>query len=113
MVINIYGITKDPHSEDFMLVLSPAESDLLQFCQESQYTWRDVYKSLFIIAAALTRLHSTNLVHHDLHPGNVLMSPNANGDCYLSDFGLSGPPEMSSDSIYGNLPFIATEVLRG
>src|SRR6266542_6545456 len=41
------------------------------------------------------------------------MSPNANGDCYLSDFVLSGPPGMSSGDIYGNLPFIATEVLHG
>src|ERR1051325_8191131 len=113
MVVKVLGITKDPCSEDFMLVLNSAQMDLLHFCQETQYTWRDVYKSLFIVTASLKVLHSANLVHHDLHPGNILMSPDANGDCYLSDFGLSGPPGMSSDSIYGNLPFIATEVLRG
>lgn len=40
------------------------------------------------------------------------MSPNADGGCYLSDFSLYGPG-MSPDTIYGNLPFVVTEVLRG
>ena len=100
MVVKIFGITRDPHSQDLILVLNPAEMDLLHFCRETRYTWRNVYKSLFIITAALKILHSANLVHHDLHPGNILMSLNDNDDCYLSDFG----PLMESMETYHLLP---------
>jgi serine/threonine protein kinase len=38
----------------------------------------------------------------------------SNSNCYISDFGLSGPSngQKSDDKIYGVLPYIAPEVLN-
>jgi serine/threonine protein kinase len=64
------------------------------------------------------------VVHHDFHTGNILISLSNNGtsnfsgnssiNVYISDMGLCG--EVSSidkTKIYGVMPFVAPEVLRG
>ncbi|GBB88145.1 hypothetical protein RclHR1_14680004 [Rhizophagus clarus] len=45
-----------------------------------------------------------------LHPGNILYSQLFDSWC-ISDLGLCGPPDRSLNSIYGNLPYIAPEVI--
>src|SRR6185369_3497992 len=46
----------------------------------------------------------------DLHPGNILLR---NGTWQVADFGICGPANQSPSSIYGNLPYMAPEVIRG
>ncbi|RGB30452.1 kinase-like domain-containing protein, partial [Rhizophagus diaphanus] len=63
-------------------------------------------------AEALSILHKCNLAHGDFHSGNILLDD----DCstHLSDFGLSRPVnQTNSNEIYGIIPYIAPEVLRG
>jgi serine/threonine protein kinase len=91
-----------------MLVLRPMNCNLWDFCSE-KLSWKDVYRALWFIANGLTQLHSKGLLHRDLHPGNVLIRED---QYWLSDFGLSGPPSLSKNQIYGNMPFMAPEVLR-
>ena len=57
--------------------------------------------------------HKCNLVHGDFHSGNLLLSDH--DYCNISDFGLSKPADQPTKSkeIYGVLPYIAPEVLRG
>lgn len=42
-----------------------------------------------LLAAALHALHRQNVVHHDLTPSHVLLSPDAAGRAVLIDFGLA------------------------
>ncbi|RIA96683.1 kinase-like domain-containing protein, partial [Glomus cerebriforme] len=51
-------------------------------------------------------------IHRDLHSGNVLYSKKEHY-WYISDLGFCGPVDKSSSSIYGNLPYIAPEVIAG
>ncbi|POG80541.1 kinase-like domain-containing protein, partial [Rhizophagus irregularis DAOM 181602=DAOM 197198] len=51
-------------------------------------------------------------MHRDLHSGNILFSQ-YNDSWYISDLGFCGPADKSSTSIYGNLPYIAPEVIVG
>lgn len=74
-------------------------------------TLHQVYDILYSICERLTSIHSENLCHGDLHPGNLLR--NWLYEWFLSDFGISGLPNMSSNQVYGNLPYIAPEVLNG
>ena len=106
----LLGITIDPESEDLVLVMEHEESDLWTVCLERELTWRQVYNLLIYISSTLASLHKEGITHQDLHPGNILQS----SDLYrLSDFGLSGLADMPRSRIYGVLPYIAPEVLRG
>jgi len=78
-----------------------------------QYNPIDKYYNLFWIAKSLLALHKCDLVHGDLHSGNLLLSNNLSA-C-ISDLGLSKPADKpaKSDEIYGVLPYMAPEILRG
>src|SRR5581483_758217 len=61
-------------------------------------------------------IHRTNYHHRDFHSGNILNDILDNYiKPYISDFGLCCPADQSSvdKTLYGVLPFVAPEVLRG
>ena len=47
-----------------------------------------------------------------MHSGNILNSQYSN-DWYISDLGFCGPADKPLGGIYGNLPYIAPEVISG
>ncbi|GBB90872.1 hypothetical protein RclHR1_00180010 [Rhizophagus clarus] len=51
-------------------------------------------------------------IHRDLHSGNILYSQ-YNDSWYISDFGFCGLVNIPLNSVYGNLPYIAPEVIMG
>src|SRR6266508_653377 len=56
-------------------------------------------------------IHEKDLLHCDLHSGNILIQ---GGGCYITDLGLCGPvDDESSGKIYGIIPYIAPEILQG
>ncbi|RGB33006.1 kinase-like domain-containing protein, partial [Rhizophagus diaphanus] len=68
-------------------------------------------KIVVYIIDALLRIHKENSIHGDLHSGNVLCLKDY--DWYISDLGFCGPADKPIKSIYGNLPYIAPEVIAG
>ncbi|GBC39390.1 kinase-like domain-containing protein [Rhizophagus irregularis DAOM 181602=DAOM 197198] len=60
-------------------------------------------------------IHDKGLIHHDFHCGNIL---NDSLSVYITDLGLCQPVNVksyqnSNKKIYGVLPYVAPEVLRG
>ncbi|RGB34466.1 kinase-like domain-containing protein [Rhizophagus diaphanus] len=55
-------------------------------------------------------IHEENAIHRDLHSGNILFSQ-INQRFFISDLGFCGPANKPLDSIYGNLSYIAPEVI--
>lgn len=116
--IPIYGITQNPSTQDYWIVMSYAEKgNLRNFLRDNFYniTWEQKVEDLWRISVALADLHHVNLVHHDLHPGNILLTYD---HFHLSDFGLSKLIERNqiinpNGNICGVLPYIAPEVLIG
>ncbi|RIA83939.1 kinase-like domain-containing protein, partial [Glomus cerebriforme] len=88
--IRLFGITQDPETSNYMIVMEHME-----------------------LAQSLSALHECNLVHGDFHSGNLLSYEH--NFVLISDFGLSKPADKptKSDEVYGVLPYIAPEVLRG
>ncbi|PKY50234.1 kinase-like protein, partial [Rhizophagus irregularis] len=82
-IINIYGFTEDPNTSNM--------------------------------------IHENNLIHCDFHDGNILNHNDKNKDkIYISDLGLCQPVksflkkyDIYGYDIYGVMPFMAPEVLRG
>ena len=79
--------------------------------------WKQKLQMLLKIIAGLYEIHKKDLIHCDFHDGNILNHSdkyNVN-EVYISDLGLCCPIKFSleKDSIYGVVPFMAPEVLRG
>ena len=79
-----------------------------------KYNPNDKYLNLFETSKFLTILHDCDLVHKDLHSGNLLFISDTGGT-FISDLGLSEPTDkpMNFKDIYGMLPYVAPEVLCG
>ncbi|PKC02717.1 kinase-like protein [Rhizophagus irregularis] len=114
-----YGITKDPESNNFMMVMEYAENGSLRQILNNSFNSMYWIKKLDIlrrIANGLEDIHSQGLIHHDFHCGNIL-----NGDynfTFITDLGLCRPANVipSQDEykkMYGVLPYVAPEVLIG
>ncbi|EXX68695.1 uncharacterized protein OCT59_008946 [Rhizophagus irregularis] len=121
----MFGITMDPTS-NYMLVMKYYRSgNLYQYLDRSNgiLSWRDIIDMLWGIAGGLERIHTEGKVLKNLHGGNLLIGDEEISidtgdvyiDTYISDVGLYGPRynPRSSDQIYGVLPYVAPEVLRG
>ncbi|RIA79291.1 kinase-like domain-containing protein, partial [Glomus cerebriforme] len=82
----------------------------------SSLNWDQKYKIIRSITFGLSIIHDDNFIHKDLHLGNVLTSENieTNLTTYISDFGFCKPAvENSSKKIYGVMPYMTPEILRG
>ncbi|KAF0531740.1 kinase-like protein [Gigaspora margarita] len=72
----LLGVTIDPHTKDFILVLMQEKSNLWEILSdpENKYTWRQVYDLLLYICGTLKTMHQNDITHRDLHPGNILQT---------------------------------------
>src|SRR5205807_1526280 len=78
----------------------------------NQLTWKERILITYDIILSLHRIHSENAIHRDLHSGNILYLQVFN-QWYISDLGFCGPVDKPLGSVYGNLPYIAPEVIAG
>ncbi|PKY29672.1 kinase-like protein [Rhizophagus irregularis] len=87
--------------------------DLRKYLQQNhnQLTWKERIQIITDITIALRRIHEENAIHRDLHSGNILY--NLGYSFRISDLGFCGPADKPLKSIYGNLPYIAPEVIIG
>ncbi|POG72988.1 kinase-like domain-containing protein [Rhizophagus irregularis DAOM 181602=DAOM 197198] len=86
--------------------------DLRKYLQRNykQLTWKKRIFIAFKIIDALDRIHGENKIHRDLHSKNILYDHYFQNIC-ISDLGFCGPASRPLKSIYGNLPYIAPEVI--
>jgi serine/threonine protein kinase len=90
------------------------DTDLRKYLQQNhkKLTWKQRIQIAAYVVGALDRIHVENAIHRDLHSGNILYS-NSNQRWFISDLGFCGPADKPLNSIYGNLPYIAPEVISG
>ena len=112
------GITKDPETNDFMMVMQYIENGSLRQYLNNRFNlldWGDKLHNLHSIAEGLRSIHNNKLIHHDFHCGNIL----SYSDCtFITDLGFCQPANVKTSQnenkkIYGVLPYVAPEVLRG
>ncbi|GBC18371.1 kinase-like domain-containing protein [Rhizophagus irregularis DAOM 181602=DAOM 197198] len=77
--------------------------------------WIQRLYMLYEIISGLNDIHKQNLIHCDLHDGNILNHNENTDKIYISDLGLCQPAKsfLKKYDIYGVIPFMAPEVLRG
>ncbi|RIA80701.1 kinase-like domain-containing protein [Glomus cerebriforme] len=102
------------------MVLDYAKNGSLRNYLDKSYNklnWYDKIYDLWYIAYGLNNIHSNELIHRDLHIGNILHMGHLYNVC-ITDMGLCKPAdyiatENTKNSTYGVLPYIAPEILRG
>ncbi|PKY56144.1 kinase-like protein [Rhizophagus irregularis] len=112
-IVKCYGLTQDPSNGDYMLVMNKYDIDLRRYLQQNhnQLTWKERIQITVNIIEALSSIHNENAIHRDLHSGNILYI--FHGNFNISNLGFCGPADKPLKSIYGNLPYIAPEVIIG
>ena len=120
MVIKIYGMSQNPDTKDYIMVLQYADGGNLNNWLTKNYkyfSWTNKLDVLRYIIDGLIKIHQRRIVHRDFHTGNILLEykyigVNANY-AYISDMGLSGKVNnVDEKNIYGVMPYLAPEVLR-
>src|SRR5215469_370451 len=118
-IIRFYGMTQDPETKNYIMVLDFAKNGSMRNYLDKNYhklNWNYKINYLHFIILGLTDIHKNELIHRDLHIGNILHESILS--IYITDMGLCKPAdyrksENTKNSIYGNLPYIAPEILRG
>jgi serine/threonine protein kinase len=95
--------------------MSYAKEGSLKKCLSNinKLKWQNKLQLLKKLVLGLKVIHESTLIHRDLHDGNILMSDDCN-EIFIIDLGLCKPVnDLQDSSIYGVIPYIAPEVLRG
>ncbi|GES90370.1 kinase-like domain-containing protein [Rhizophagus clarus] len=112
LIVQCLGLTQNPLNGDYMLVMNYMNINLREYLNQNhnKLTWKNRFQIVDSILYAVSYIHEENAIHRDLHSGNVLFSY-INQRFYVSDLGFCGPADMPLNSIYGNLSYIAPEVI--
>ncbi|RHZ78541.1 hypothetical protein Glove_162g60 [Diversispora epigaea] len=111
--IAIYGITKNPTENKYIMVMNYAKYGSLRRVLNNEFkslTWLKKSFILLSIVNGLKNIHKMDLMHKDFHSGNIV---NQNLTLsYITDFGLCKPvTENNSEKCYGVIPYMAPEIL--
>ncbi|GBC12462.1 kinase-like domain-containing protein [Rhizophagus irregularis DAOM 181602=DAOM 197198] len=117
-IIDVYGFTEDTNTSKYMVVMYYANKGNLRenLTRIVENKWNQKLYMLYEIISGLSKIHRNNLIHCDFHDGNILNHNDKNKDkIYISDLGLCQPVKsfLKKYGIYGVIPFMAPEVLRG
>src|ERR1051325_11770591 len=93
VIVQCYGIAKNPETQDFMMVMAYAQNGSLRQHLNNSFhslSWNDKLNTLYLIALGLNRIHKEGLIHHDFHCGNILNSKDGDGKTrsLITDLGL-------------------------
>uniref|UniRef100_U9T2I4 non-specific serine/threonine protein kinase n=1 Tax=Rhizophagus irregularis (strain DAOM 181602 / DAOM 197198 / MUCL 43194) TaxID=747089 RepID=U9T2I4_RHIID len=125
-ILRIHGISQNPDTKDYIIVLEYANCGNLNYFYSNiirNYRWYEKLSLLRDIIKGLKKIHENGIVHHDFHTGNILISLTHNkeyfsehpiSNVYISDMGLCREADNAIETkIYGVMPYMAPEVLRG
>ncbi|GBB98846.1 hypothetical protein RclHR1_03340007 [Rhizophagus clarus] len=117
--VNVYyGITQDPTTQDLIFIMPYYKSDLTRYITSGFYNinWSLKLGRLKDTIRGLVEIHKGNIIHRDLHSGNILIRVGAK----ICDLGTSKSATESTteltdneEEIYGIIPYVAPEVLQG
>ncbi|RIB16643.1 kinase-like domain-containing protein [Gigaspora rosea] len=92
-IIKFYGISRDPRTGNFMMVLQLANEKTLRMHLQAKrnnglykISWSELIKIAKDITIGLDFLHASDIFHQNLHSKNILIN---DGKALIADFGIS------------------------
>ncbi|KAG9292734.1 hypothetical protein G9A89_008322 [Geosiphon pyriformis] len=127
-ISSMYGITQNAETLEYGIVMEFAEHGDMRKYLSTNFHSTSWYDKLYIasdIAEGLDSIHSSGIVHRDLHSGNILQY--VKDEVTIGDLGLCQPVNSKGTTIdattgkateekkeiFGVIPYIPPEVLRG
>jgi serine/threonine-protein kinase len=115
-VIPIYGAGECDGMPFIAMRFVPGEDLRAVLRAEGRLEPERVARIIAQVASALDAAHAHDLVHRDVKPANVLLTPE--GHVYLTDFGLTKRVSPDTDAtrtgvVLGTLNYMAPEQIRG
>src|SRR5438034_5555490 len=95
-IVRFYGISQDPETKNYVMVLEYAENGSLRNYLDTNYDklrWNTKFNNLRPIANGLHMIHTEELIHRDLHIGNILSFPY--NSARITDMGLCKPADYN------------------
>ncbi|EXX62980.1 kinase-like domain-containing protein [Rhizophagus irregularis DAOM 181602=DAOM 197198] len=115
-IIRIYGFTKNPDTLNYILIMEYTNKGNLRKClTEITKTWKQKLFNLYKIIDGLNDIHKEDLIHYNFYDDNILCheyEENMYG-IYISDYLGLHQLTKSLNNIYGIIPFMAPEILKG
>ncbi|CAB4442812.1 unnamed protein product [Rhizophagus irregularis] len=73
-VVRCYGLTKNPLSGNYMLVMNNMDMDLRTYLKQNhnKLMWKERIHIAYDIIDGIDTIHKENAIHRDLHSGNIL-----------------------------------------
>ncbi|RHZ55700.1 hypothetical protein Glove_411g10 [Diversispora epigaea] len=102
-IISFYGISIDPKTQTYYLVLQYAkDGDLRTYLRNNfkSLDWKTIIKMAKDITSGLRCIHDENIVHKDLHSRNILVHEE---NLLITDLGSSQPLDVNSNSMAGGM----------
>ncbi|GBC20427.2 kinase-like domain-containing protein [Rhizophagus irregularis DAOM 181602=DAOM 197198] len=96
-IVRCFGITKDPKTNNFMMVMDLMNGGLRQHLNNNfiSLDWEKKLWNLLNIALGLSDIHEKGLIHHDFHCGNILS--NFDNRAHITDLGLKYSDSLKID----------------
>ncbi|RHZ82488.1 hypothetical protein Glove_109g173 [Diversispora epigaea] len=122
-IIRFFGISKNPSTQNYIIVMESHDDTVYSFLSDTflKIGWEPKTELLYQIIESLYFSHENNLVHCDLHSRNILMKNSEldslsiiidPGLCKLFN-GLTLNSDNKNNHVYGSIPYLPPEVLRG
>lgn len=114
-IVKFFDAYTDPKRGAVCIVLEYMDGGSLQdlIDKKTRFSEHDLIVVIFSVLKALELLHSRNIIHRDIKPGNILYD--GHGNVKLSDFGIM--KELSdktlADTFTGTLHYMSPERIRG
>ena len=74
-IVNLYGITQEPETKNYIMVLDYADHGSLRNYLDKNYdklSWSDKLHNLLYMASGLRGIHEKELIHTSLRNSNVI-----------------------------------------
>jgi serine/threonine protein kinase len=114
-IANIYDYGEDTGSAYLVMELVPGESMSRLLEREKQLPEAQVLDIVAQTARALAAAHARGLVHRDIKPGNLLITPD--GKVKITDFGIARVgdqvPLTKTGQVMGTVQYLAPEQATG
>ena len=114
-IANVYDYGEDTGSAYLVMELVPGESLSRMLEREKRLPEDQVLDIIGQTSRALAAAHSRGLVHRDIKPGNLLMTPD--GKVKITDFGIARVgdqvPLTKTGQVMGTVQYLAPEQATG
>jgi serine/threonine-protein kinase len=90
-VVSAYDAGVDPVTGPYVVYEYVAGTSLRAWVDQGPVDHEDLVRIARGVASALDALHGASIVHRDVKPDNILLSPD--GDVKLTDFGIARVPD--------------------